>query len=225
VSGLRADDGLITHAGVALLSLLCLLLTGDVRRALEMLRRGVEIARQQHLTAAAVAAKTAASSNQQQQQQLQWEPGQPGLVRRMHVQQAQQEMFRGGPPAAAEEQEHLGEGGAGGSGGGGARHWQERGADTGGGAAARSPVALCRYQCRPVAREALATAQERWPPTSFNPSITHRNRPLQHFSCCRHAMRAMHSLTPHVPLLFSLLLCSGCAECCRARSQQHQPAG
>eukprot|EP00775_Hariotina_reticulata_P010397 gene10397-10555_t len=73
--------------------------TGDVRRALEMLRRGVEIARQQDLTAAAVAAKaaggslTAAALSQQQPAVVKWQEGQPALLRRMQVQQAQQEMF------------------------------------------------------------------------------------------------------------------------------------
>lgn len=86
------------------------LLTGDVRRALEMLRRAVEIARQQHLAdlvangkpgvAAAAAGGGGASSSrhhqQQQQQQaleVQWKEGDAALVLRGHVRQAQAEMF------------------------------------------------------------------------------------------------------------------------------------
>jgi len=85
---------------LTLLPLLCAVAAaGDVRRALELLRRGVEIARQQQLTAAAVAAKAAGDSSaaaalpRQQPAVVKWQGGQPALLRRMQVQQAQQEMF------------------------------------------------------------------------------------------------------------------------------------
>jgi hypothetical protein len=90
----------------------CCVPAGDVRRALEMLRRAVEIARQQHLAdlvasgkpgvaAAAAAAAGAGSSHrhgQQQQQQpqgceVEWQDGDEPLVERSHTRQAQSEMF------------------------------------------------------------------------------------------------------------------------------------
>ncbi|KAF8073069.1 ORC1A [Scenedesmus sp. PABB004] len=68
--------------------------TGDVRRALELLRRAVEIARQQHLLEHSVTQSGAGGGDGGGvQPRVAWAEGQAPLVRRAHVTQAQQEMF------------------------------------------------------------------------------------------------------------------------------------
>lgn len=70
---------------------------GDVRRALEMLRRAVEIGRQQKIRLdIATEAATSRNATQQQSKQLrvyEWKQGEASLVKRQHLQVAQSEMF------------------------------------------------------------------------------------------------------------------------------------
>lgn len=77
------------------LSLIC---PGDVRRALELLRRAVEIGRAEHLRSTAEARHKAAAAAKQPQPQdsdvvVEWSEGSGPLVRTQHVTQAAQEMF------------------------------------------------------------------------------------------------------------------------------------
>jgi hypothetical protein len=77
------------------LSLAC---SGDVRRALELLRRAVEIGRAEHLRSTAEARHKAAAAAKQTLPQdsevvVEWSEGSGPLVRTQHVTQAAQEMF------------------------------------------------------------------------------------------------------------------------------------
>jgi hypothetical protein len=71
-----------------------------VRRALELLRRAVEIGRAEHLRSTVVARTAAAAAAEAKQPPprdhevvVEWQQGSPALVKRPHVTQAQQEMF------------------------------------------------------------------------------------------------------------------------------------
>lgn len=80
---------------IFVLSLIC---SGDVRRALELLRRAVEIGRAEHLRSTAEARHKAAAAAKQPQPQdsdvvVEWSEGSGPLVRTQHVTQAAQEMF------------------------------------------------------------------------------------------------------------------------------------
>jgi hypothetical protein len=69
-----------------------------VRRALELLRRGVEIGRSEHLKATVVARLAAAAAAKQPAPSdhdvvVEWREGDTALVKRAHVTEAQKEMF------------------------------------------------------------------------------------------------------------------------------------
>jgi hypothetical protein len=70
-----------------------------VRRALELLRRAVEIGRADHLRSTVVARTAAAAAAGQAARPqdhavvFEWQEGSPALVKRVHYTQAQQEMF------------------------------------------------------------------------------------------------------------------------------------
>lgn len=71
---------------------------GDVRRALELLRRAVEIGRAEHLRNTVVSRQAAAAAARQPAPKdadvvVEWAEGSEPLVRRAHATQAQQEMF------------------------------------------------------------------------------------------------------------------------------------
>lgn len=77
---------------------MCVFAAGDVRRALELLRRAVEIGRAEHLRSTVVARTAAAAAAKQPLPNdhdvvVEWQQGSAALVKRPHMTQAQQEMF------------------------------------------------------------------------------------------------------------------------------------
>lgn len=69
-----------------------------MRRALELLRRAVEIGRAEHLKSTVVARMQAAAAARQPPPKnhdvvVEWQEGSPALVKRAHFAEAQQEMF------------------------------------------------------------------------------------------------------------------------------------